>query len=221
MPTKFSIATIATLLLLSGCQTPSLDDLSLKAKAAPPTYVPENTYRVDFLPNDFAKVAVLPVHHDLESKDAVAFLEGTFVNELNGKGKIEAVRLPKTALAQLSGQDSIASTSPLPAGLLGDIRSATGADGVLFTDLTHYYPYKPISIGVRCKLADSVTGEILWSADAVYNAGNQQVQSAALYFQKVQSGSQFPLQDSGVILQAPRYFSRFVASTLLDTLPQR
>lgn len=221
MPTKFSIATIATLLLLSGCQTPSLDDLSLKAKAAPPTYVPENTYRVDFLPNDFAKVAVLPVHHDLESKDAVAFLEGTFVNELNGKGKIEAVRLPKTALAQLSGQDSIASTSPLPAGLLGDIRSATGADGVLFTDLTHYYPYNPISIGVRCKLADSVTGEILWSADTVYNAGNQQVQSAALYFQKLQSGSQFPLQDSGVILQAPRYFSRFVASTLMDTLPQR
>ena len=52
-------------------------------------------------------------------------------------------------------------------------------------------------------------------------AGNQQVQSAALYFQKLQSGSQFPLQDSGVILQAPRYFSRFVASTLMDTLPQR
>ena len=49
----------------------------------------------------------------------------------------------------------------------------------------------------------------------------QQTQAAALHFQKEQSSTQFPLQDTGAILQSPRYFSRFVASTLMDTLPSR
>ena len=96
------------------------------------------------------------------------------LNELNGKAKLEAVSLTRTSLQRLVGESSVSSTSTLPSGLLGQIRSLTGADGVLLTDLTHYYPYKPISIGVRCKLADAVTGEVLWSADSVYHAGSQQ-----------------------------------------------
>ncbi len=222
MRTLFSTSLLLSFLLMGGCQTPALEDLSLKPKAPPPTYLPENTFSVDFLPNDFAKVAVLPIHHDLESgADTVAYMAGTFVNELNSKSQLEAVTLSGSAMQRLAGEPSVSSISVLPADLLAQIRSETGVDGVLFTDLTHYYPYNPISIGVRCKLADAVTGEILWSADSVYHAGSQQTQAAALYFQKQQSGSQFPLQDSGVILQSPRYFSRFVASTLLDTLPRR
>ena len=207
---------------MMGCGTATLDNLSLKPKTPPPTFLPDNTFSVGFLPNDFAKIAVLPVHLGVEPNNRlVDFLSGVFVNELNSKSQFEAVPLTGAVLQRLAGQASVSSTSTLPAGLLAQIRSETAADGVLFTDLTHYYPYKPITIGVRCKLADAVTGEVLWAADSVYHAGNQQTQAAALYFQKLHSGSQFPLQDSGAILQSPRYFSRFVASTLMDTLPRR
>ena len=219
---KTHLTALLPVVFLLGCSTPSLDNLSLKSKGPPPVYLPENTYSVDFLPNDFAKVAVLPVHHSLESGAAsIEYLGSIMLNELNGKAKLEAVSLTRNSLQRLVGESSVSSTSTLPSGLLGQIRSLTGADGVLFTDLTHYYPYKPISIGVRCKLADAVTGEVLWSADSVYHAGSQQTQAAALHFQKEQSSTQFPLQDTGAILQSPRYFSRFVASTLMDTLPSR
>ena len=89
-----------------------------------------------------------------------------------------------------------------------------------FSESYPLYPYKPISIGVRCKLADAVTGEVLWVCGfRLPHAGSQQTQAAALHFQKEQSSTQFP-QDTGAILQSPRYFSsRFIASTLMDTLP--
>lgn len=219
---KTHLITLLPVVFLLGCSTPSLDNLSLKSKAPPPEYLPENTYSVDFLPNDFAKVAVLPIHHDLKSgANSISFLGNTLVSELNGTGQLEAVTLSSADMQRYTGVSSVASVNTLHSGLLAQIRSETGADGVLFTDLTHYYPYSPLRIGLRCKLADATTGEILWSADSVYNAGNQNIQVAALYFHKKQSGSQFPLQDSGAILQSPRFFSRFVASTLMDTLPRR
>ena len=218
---KSVVSVAAVLFLLAGCKTPSLDSFSLSPKAKPAIHRPSNVFSVEFLPADFVKVAVLPVHHKLDSADVAPFLDGTFLNELNGKGQLEAVPVTGAALQQMTGRSALASTDPLPSGLLAQIRAKYGADGVLLTDLTHYHPYKPISVGVRCKLADAVTGEILWSADAVYNAGNQEIQAAALYFHKQKSGSPFPLEDSGSILQSPRFFSRFVASSMLDTLPRR
>ncbi|MBT3470278.1 MAG: hypothetical protein HN675_03040 [Opitutae bacterium] len=209
------------LFLMVGCQTPSLKDFSFSNKKDPIPLKPVNFFSVEFLPADFAKVAVLPVHQKLESSVEVSFVDGTLINELNGKGRLEAVPVSKDALVELTGESSLSSTDPLPPDLLARLRSKYGADGVLLTDITHYYPYKPISIGLRCKLADASTGEILWSADTVYNSGNQEIQVAALNFQKKKSGSPFPLEDSGSILQSPRYFTRFVASTVLDTLPRR
>ena len=212
---------LSLLFLMVGCQTPSLKDFSFSNKKEPVAHRAVNIFSVEFLPADFAKVAVLPVHHKLDSSAEISFIDGTLINELNGKARLEAVPVTKDALLQLTGERNFSSTDPLPPELLNRLRSKYGADGVLLTDITHYYPYKPISIGLRCKLADASTGEILWSADTVYNSGNQEIQVAALHFQKKKSGSPFPLEDSGSILQSPRYFSRFVASSVLDTLPRR
>ena len=218
---KHYFSPVSILLLMVGCQTPSLKNFSFSNKEEPIAHQAVNIFSVEFLPADFAKVAVLPVHHKLDSSAEVSFIDGTLINELNGKARLEAVPVSKDALLQLTGERYLASTDPLPPDLLALLRSKYGADGVLLTDITHYYPYKPISIGLRCKLADASTGEILWSADTVYNSGNQEIQVAALHFQKKKSGSPFPLEDSGSILQSPRYFSRFVASSVLDTLPRR
>ena len=115
---KTHLTTLLPVVFLLGCSTPSLDNLSLKSKAPPPVYLPENTYSVDFLPNDFAKVAVLPVHHSLESgATSIEYLGSIMLNELNGKAKLEAVSLTRTSLQRLVGESSVSSTSTLPSGL--------------------------------------------------------------------------------------------------------
>ncbi len=220
-PARKLAVPVAGLLLLAGCQSVSLKDLTPWTKSSPLAYKPTNTFSVDFLPADFSRVAVLPVSHNQDAENQLSFLTRTFLSELNGKANLEAIAVDSKTLNQLTGKSQWNSTDSLPPELLLRIRDQYRADGVLFTDLTHYYPYKPISVGIRCKMADAVTGEILWSADTVYNAGNQKVQDAALDFQRKKSGSPFPLKDSGSILQSPLYFSRFVASSMLDTLPRR
>ena len=208
--------------LLAGCSsTPSMPKNPFQKKEVPVVYKPANTYSVEFLPNNFSRVAVLPVHHDPAMGADVQVLSSVILSELNGKGVLEAVPVSAADLKSMSGRESWNSADPLPPTLFSQIRSRYSADGVLLVDITSYYPYKPVTIGLRAKMSDIQSRQVLWSADSVFNAGRSDIQEAALYFQKRKSGTPFPLEDSGTILQSPRYFTRFAASTLLDTLPQR
>jgi hypothetical protein len=207
--------------VLTGCSTPKMPKNPFKKEQVPVVYKPANVYSVPFLPNSFSRVAVLPVHHDPAMGADIQVLSSVILSELNGKGALEAVPVSSADMTKLSGQSSWNSTDALPPNLFKDIRSLYGADGVLMVDLTSYYAYKPVSIGLRAKITDAISGQVLWSADSVYNAGRSDVQEAALYFQKRKSGTPFPLEDSGSVLQSPRYFTRFAAATLMDTLPSR
>ena len=221
---SFSRILSATMLaiLLAGCSsTPKMPKMPFQKKDVPVVYKPANTYSVEFLPNSFSRVAVLPIHHDPAMGADIAVLNSVIMSELNGKGVLEAVSVSRTDLKRISGRESWSSADALPPNLFSMIRSQYAADGVLMVDISSYYPYKPVTIGLRAKMSDVLGGQVLWSADSVYNSGRAEVQEAALDFQKRKSGTPFPLEDSGSILQSPRYFTRFAASTLLDTLPER
>ena len=207
--------------VLTGCSTPKLPKNPFKKEQVPVVYKPANVYSVEFLPNSFSRVAVLPVNHDPSTGADIGVLSSVILSELNGKGALEAVPVSPKDLKRLSGRESWSSADALPPNLFSKIRSEYAADGVLMVDLTTFYPYKPVTIGLRAKMSDALSGQILWSADSVYNAGRSDVQEAALYFQKRKSGTPFPLEDSGSVLQSPRYFTRFAAATLMDTLPAR
>lgn len=209
------------LLVLAGCNSTAMKRLPFKKPDIPVEYKPANTYGVEYLPNDFARVAVLPVHHDPAMGADVDVIMSVILAELNGKGVLEAVPVRPTDLQRISGRSSWDTTDALPPNLFSQLRSLYSADGVLMVDLTSFYPYKPMSIGMRAKMSEVNSGEVLWAADSIYNAGRNDVQEAALDFQKRKSGTPFPLADSGSVLQSPRYFTRFAASTLLDTLPER
>lgn len=207
--------------LLAGCSTAKLPKNPFKKEQVPVVYKPANVYSVPFLPNSFSRVVVLPVHHDPATRADIQVLSSVILSELNAKGALEAVYVNPSDLKALSGQSSWSSADNLPPNLFKNLRSQYAADGVLMVDLTSYYAYKPVSIGLRAKMTDVLSGQVLWSADSVYNAGRADVQAAALDFQKRKSGTPFPLEDSGSILQSPRYFTRFAAYTLVDTFPER
>jgi hypothetical protein len=213
-------AAALAILMLAGCQSAQVQN-PFKKKDVPVEYKPANTFGVGFLPQSIGRVAVLPVHHDPATGADPAIISSVVVAELNNKGVLEAVPVSPVDLQRLSGRKSWDSTEPLPPELYAKLRSTYGADAVMMVDITSFYPYKPMSIGLRSKLAEISSGRVMWAADTIYNAGRDDIQEAALDFQKRKSGTPFPLEDSGSVLQSPRYFTRFAASTMLDTLPGR
>ena len=223
MTQTFSRILMAALagLLLAGCQNTTVLKNPFKKKDVPVEYKPANTFGVGFLPQSVGRVAVMPVHHDPSTGADPDIITSVVIGELNNKGILEAVPVTPVDLQRLSGRNSWNTSDPLPPDLFAKVRATYGADAVMMVDITSFYPYKPMSIGLRSKLSEISSGQVLWAADTVYNAGRDDIQEAALDFQKRKSGTPFPLEDSGSVLQSPRYFTRFAAATMLDTLPGR
>jgi len=86
----------------------------------------------------------------------------------------------------------------------------------MFTDVTHYSPYRPVAIGVRSKLVDIETGRIHWASDVVYDSSNAGVAEAARVYSKALGRDNFPVGgDGGAILMSPRLFCAICGSRKL------
>lgn len=184
-------------------------------------FVPTNYYQKGPLPASVRRVAVLPLYSKEWDHLDLTELQQTFAAELGKQNQFEVVVVPPERVRQIFGRNQITSVEPVPADRFSALTNAIGADAVLFSDLTTYHPYRPIVMGVRCKLVDAGTAEILWAFDTVFDSGNPTVSTAARRFHLDESAPPYPLQSSSSILQSPLRYSKYVADAVFATLPER
>lgn len=201
-------------ILTGGCETLKLKRTEV-AVAAPP----QNYFAPAKTGEQFRRVALLPMHSGNLPDQYVRALDAAFLSELSKRGLFEIVPVSRTQMESLFGERQFASTDPLPADALKQLQERYGVDGILFTDLTHFSPYRPVSMGVRAKLVAANTGQIRWAFDYVFDAGNAAVAGAAKRFQMTYSNEQQPLtSDGGSILLSPTRFAKYVASETYASL---
>lgn len=206
-------------LVFAGCESlPKVDHAQTG-----PFFVPTNVRGVDRLPATVRRIAILPVAGLPEIPEAnLSRLDGSFSSELNRSARAEVVTVSRDQLARLAGARQLSSVEPLPHDLLSKLKGATSADAVLFVDLTAYAPYPPLKLGVRSKLVDIASGEILWAFDNLFDANEPSVVNAArrhyLDFNSAESGKG---DLSATVLQNPSRFGTYTAFSTFVTLPKR
>ncbi len=199
-------------LFTGGCAT-------LKQAGPPPAPAPENFFSPATPGEQLRRVALLPLHSGAFPDQNLRALDAAFQSELSKRGLFEVVPVSRARLEALFGERQFASTESLPADVLSRLREECGVDGVLFTDLTHFSPYRPVSMGVRTKLVAASTGQIRWAFDYVFDAGNAVVAEAAKRFQITHGNEQQPLAtDGGSILLSPSRFAKYVANETYSSL---
>lgn len=203
-------------LLTGGCETLRLT----RTPPAPPP-PPPNFFAPPTPGEPLRRVALLPMHSGTFPDSYVRALDAAFLSELSKRGLFEIVPVSRAQMEALFGERQFSSTETLPGDALAQLRDRCGVDGVLFTDLTHFSPYRPVSMGVRTKLVAAGTGQIRWAFDSVFDAGNAAVAEAAKRFQLTCSNEHQPLAtDGGTILLSPARFAKFVASETYASLRQ-
>lgn len=205
-------------LLIGGCTSPRLDR-ELSDIPIGPRYQPNNLYAVSALPDNFRRVAVLPVH----VPDAVEIedqeLDSIIQAEIRRTGRFEVVEVTPDRLYQLIGTHRLSSLNAVPDALLNFLTSSLGADGILQTDLTSYRPYRPFEVGLRMRLFDIRSGEPLWAVDEILNAGDKDVHRDSRHYSLGQVHNKYPFEDSYAALRSPSRFAAYSAFTLFETIP--
>jgi len=209
---------LASCFLLAGCQfTESMKGVN---EPSPTPYVPKNVYAAGYL-SGIKRVALLPVYYEEELAPHLETMDATLDSELTRKGRFEVVPVTRNTMKDLFGAYQFSSVSMLPDNLLTKIREESNADAILFIDITHFSPYKPLSVGIRAKLVDVRDGKILWAFDDLFDAGSPSVAYSATQFQRYHDRASYPLDTSSTILQSPRKFMKYVAFEVFKSLPSQ
>lgn len=158
------------------------------------------------------RVAMLPLSYETGDTAVPRSLDGMFNAELTKTSLFELILINRSQMQEMFGTPQLSSVDVLPGDLLSQLMTRYNVDAVLFTDITQYFPYQPVSIGLRSKLVDARTGEIRWAFDYLFDSGKPSVaQDAKTYFlQNSQTNLPIPV-DGSSILVSPLRFSRFAA----------
>lgn len=221
-PSRILIALVVVqLLVFSGCTSPRIEH-TVRDMPIGTAYEPENVYAKEQLPNDLYRVAVFPLL-GVDGEFAPPEIMDAMIKSLRSKARFEIVMIGVEEFdrASPSGIPSISRSEALAPSLLS-VANRVGADGVLQLELNHYRPYKPLQIGVRGRLVHlNEAGDILWSVDEVFDAGDKTVAIAARKYAEEQVEQPFPLQSSFSVLMSPSRFAAYVGSAIFETLPVR
>jgi hypothetical protein len=208
---------VGAALLLPGCEM--FQKKPVHFVKPPP---PQNYFSSEPVGIPIRRVALLPIFNEKYPQEQMRELDSAFNAELTKKSLFEVVPVSRAAMENNFGVRQLASVENLPPDLLTKLRDRYGVDGIIFTDITHYSPYRPVAIGVRTKLVDASSGDIRWAFDYIFDTGNPSIaQSAKAYQARFGNDSQ-PLQgDGGTILLSPSRFAKFVANQTYVSLTKQ
>lgn len=188
-----------------------------------PQYKPDNYVGVYRLPSTVRRVVLLPLScGDVAPPETTAGMDPLFTAALERENRFEVVALSRSECRQAFGVDEFRSTAALPHDFLQQMRDLYAADAVMFVDLTVLRTLRPLTMGVRAKLATTDDDTVmLWNFDEVLSTGEPAIaNSARRHFLRNDAGF-VPVDRSEAVLQSPTRFAAYVAATAFATLPAR
>jgi len=208
---------------LGGCKTASIKN---PGTVIGPFHKPANYNLANgVMPVDMRRVALLPMTsamNTVEHQSGRQVLQKFMQAEIAKSGLFEVVYVPETKMGQLTGKPAWRMIDELPVDFIEQITREYDCQGVLFSHLTVYQPYPPLSIGWRMGLVhlspESNNGSVVWELDDVFNAGQKSVINSAKR-NAIKNGLSDPELDAELgLLNSPRRFGQYTAEAVVATM---
>ena len=103
---------------------------------------------------------------------------------------------------------------------LADIRETLGTDALVFGAINRYSSYPFFLIGVHLKMVDLQEGRIVWALEEVWDSTDKSTEQRMRQFFEDQMRTGYQPMNWQVLETSPRYFNKFVAYEITQTLPK-
>jgi hypothetical protein len=212
----FAVAAFA----LGGCSTVQ-HAVSDPSKSGP-FFKPKNFLGEPSMPSAVRRVVLMPVHGGaFAAADTSESLDPVFATALEKQMRFEVVTMSREECEKSFGTADLSSAASLPHDFLKVVGDKYGAQAVVFVDITAYKAYRPLSIGVRAKLADVTSRRLIWSFDELFSMTDPAIVNSVRHYYKADEYGSAPFDLSTDSLDSPGSFAAYVADAVFKTLPAR
>ena len=201
-------------LAIAGCATPAFNDPVRNG----PFFTPVNHVGEPSL-GGIRRVVLVPVWSGTVAPvEVAAELDPIVLAALQRENRFEIVTFSRQQMLRRFHSEALSAAATLPTDLLPMLQRELGADAVLFVDLTAYSAYRPLSLGLRAKLATIDGTRLIWTFDDSFVASNPAVANSARHY-FLGDGGPLPTDLTPAVLQSPGRFATYAAAAMFGTLP--
>ena len=163
-----------------------------------------------------ARILVAPFDAPLCSSDTRSLITAAFAHEMQSALLSQIILAPEED-HRLTAEGACARRGRVNLETLIAAQKQYAADAFLFGSVTQYKAYDPAVIGLDVRLLSAEDGDVLWAAEAVFDARDRDVRRRVEeHFRS--SGLSERLGGAELVFMSPQLFSRFVAAEILRPL---
>ena len=171
----------------------------------------------EYLNSRLHRVLLLPFTVESQRDKVVDEVTDAFYIELQKSGKFEII-VPQGFQDILSQQNDIWNRGLIRSETIEEAKKRYKVDALIFGTITQYQPYEPPVLGIKIGMFSAISGNIMWSSDAIFDSSDASVVKLVKTYYKEHYKRKQSLYDWKIILLSMKRYAQFVAYHMVDTL---
>ena len=171
----------------------------------------------EYLNSRLHRVLLLPFTVESQRDKVVDEVTDAFYIELQKSGKFEII-VPQGFQDILALQNDIWNRGLIRSETIEEAKRRYKVDALIFGTITQYQPYEPPVLGIKIGMFSAISGNIMWSSDAIFDSSDASVVKLVKTYYKEHYKRKQSLYDWKIILLSMKRYAQFVAYHMVDTL---
>ncbi len=163
------------------------------------------------------RVLLLPLTIESNRDKVTEEVTEAFAIELQRSAKFSVIEAQEFQDV-LSQQKDIWNRGLIRAETIVEAKKRYKVDAIIFGKITQYQPYEPPILGIKIGMFSAKSGNIMWSADAIFDSSQASVVKLLKSYHKKEYKRKQSLYDWNLIMLSMKRYSQFVAYHIIATL---
>ncbi|MDR4498622.1 MAG: hypothetical protein MRK02_12010 [Candidatus Scalindua sp.] len=163
------------------------------------------------------RVLLVPFDFETHREKVVNDVTEAFFIEFQKSARFETI-MPHEFRDSLFLQNELWTKGLVRAETIIAAKKRYKVDGIIFGKITHYRPHDPPILGIKIGMFSTITGNVLWSSDAIFDSSEASVIKLVKNYHANNFQSEQSLYDWKILLLSMKRYAQFAAYHMIHTL---
>ncbi len=215
--TSISLICLFILSIITGCVVTDVEDV-IHERYYTKEFDTINYHKSEeYINTKLHRVLLLPFTVESQRDKVVNEVTEAFYIELQKSAKFEII-VPQGFQDILSQQSDIWNRGLIRSETIEEAKRRYKVDAIMFGTITQYQPYEPPVLGIKIGMFSAVSGNIMWSSDALFDSSEASVIKLVKSYYKEHYKRKQSLYDWKIILLSMKRYAQFAAYHMVASL---